>query len=263
MKIPIFQIDAFTSEPFKGNPAAVCLLTEEIPEIWMQKIASEMNLSETAFLLEENRGYRLRWFTPVMEVDLCGHATLASSFVLYRKDLVKKTDSIRFYTRSGELNASITDDWTTLNFPAFEEKPYMEAERLKEILGVNPIEVVISGENVIVELKSSKEIRQLKPDFIQLVKIPLHGLAVTARSDLPEFDFISRYFAPWAGISEDPVTGSAHAFLGPYWMKRLKKNKMIAYQASVRGGVVKVEIQGKRVLLSGQAVMIFEGELRI
>jgi len=263
MKIPIFQIDAFTIEPFKGNPAAVCLLTEEMPEIWMQKIALEMNLSETAFLLEENRGYRLRWFTPVMEVDLCGHATLASSFVLYRKDLVKKTDLICFYTRSGDLNASITDDWITLNFPAFEEKPFMEAERLKEILGVNPIEVVISGENVIVELKSPKEIRQLKPDFIQLVKIPLHGLAVTARSDLPEFDFISRYFAPWAGIDEDPVTGSAHACLGPYWEKRLKKNKMIAYQASARGGVVKIEIQGNRVLLSGQAVMIFEGELKI
>ena len=263
MKIPIFQIDAFTSVPFKGNPAAVCLLTEEMSEKWMQKIALEMNLSETAFLLKENRGFRLRWFTPIMEVDLCGHATLASAFVLYCKDFVKKKDLIRFTTRSGELNALINNDWITLNFPAFQEMPFMHIERLEEILKVFPVEIVKSGENVIVELKSSKEIRQLKPDFIQLVKIPIHGLAVTARSDSPEFDFISRYFAPWAGIDEDPVTGSAHACLGPYWEKRLKKNKMIAYQASARGGVVKIEIQGNRVLLSGQAVMIFEGELKI
>jgi PhzF family phenazine biosynthesis protein len=262
MKIPIFQIDAFTHEPFKGNPAAVCLLSKEMPEIWMQKIALEMNLSETAFLLKENEGYHLRWFTPVLEVDLCGHATLASAFVLYHKNLVKKMDLISFYSRSGELNASIKDDWITLNFPAFDEKPFIETERLGEILGVNPIEVVKSGENIIVELKTSLEIRQLKPDFIKLANIPYQGLAVTARSDNPKFDFISRYFAPRVGINEDPVTGSAHACLGPYWMKRLK-NKMLAYQASVRGGIVKIEIQGKRVLLGGQAVMIFEGELQI
>jgi PhzF family phenazine biosynthesis protein len=263
MKLPVFQIDAFTNEPFKGNPAAVCLLTEEMPERWMQRIAMEMNLSETAFLLPENEGYHLRWFTPIMEVDLCGHATLASAFVLNHKHLVKKNDLTHFYTRSGELTALITDDWITLNFPAFEEKPFMKVEQLKKILGVDPIEVVKSGENVIVELKSSIEIRQLKPDFIQLAKIPLSGLAVTARSDNPEFDFISRYFAPWVGINEDPVTGSAHACLGPFWEKRLKKKKMNAYQASARGGVVKVEIQENRVLISGQAVMIFEGELRI
>ena len=263
MKIPIFQIDAFTIEPFKGNPAAVCLLTEVMPVTWMQKIATEMNLSETAFLMKEEKGYHLRWFTPLMEVDLCGHATLASAFVLYYKDLVRINDLICFRSRSGELNASVADGWITLNFPAFEERPFLETERLGKILGIHPIEVVKSGENVIVELKSSKEIRQLKPDIIQLLKLPMHGLVVTARSDLPEFDFISRYFAPWAGINEDPVTGSAHACLGPYWEKRLKKKKMNAYQASTRGGVVKVETLGNRVLLSGQAVMIFEGELRL
>lgn len=263
MKIPIFQIDAFTNEPFKGNPAAVCLLSEEMPEIWMQKIAAEMNLSETAFLLREKNGYHLRWFTPLMEVDLCGHATLASAFILYHKDLVSKADLICFFTRTGELNASIADEWITLNFPAFEEKPFLEAERLEKIIGVHPIEMVKSGENVIVELSSSQEIRLFKPDFLQLLKLPMHGLIITARSDLPEFDFISRYFAPWVGINEDPVTGSAHACLGPYWKKRLKIKKMSAYQASARGGVVKVETQGKRILLSGQAVMIFEGELSI
>jgi PhzF family phenazine biosynthesis protein len=261
MKIPLFQIDAFTSEPFKGNPAAVCLLNEKIPDTRMQKIALEMNLSETAFLLKENGGYRLRWFTPVTEVDLCGHATLASSYLLFQKGLVSGDHLICFYTRSGELQAMMADGWVTLNFPAFEEKPYIETDKLREALGVNPVEIVKSGENVIMELGTSEEVRNLKPDFIKLMDISLHGVAVTARSDLSEFDFISRYFAPWVGIDEDPVTGSAHACLGPYWSKRLKKKKMIAYQASARGGVVKVEIQGNRVLLGGQAVLIFEGEL--
>jgi PhzF family phenazine biosynthesis protein len=263
MKIPLFQIDAFTNEPFKGNPAAVCLLPEAISEIRMQKIAQEMNLSETAFLLTEDKGYRLRWFTPLLEVDLCGHATLASSFVLYQQDLVEKNEVIHFYTRSGELSASTNGDWITLDFPGFEETPFLEAGLLKTVLRIDPINVVRSGENIIIELKSSEEIRQLKPDFIQLVKIQIHGLAVTARSDHPEFDFISRYFAPWAGINEDPVTGSAHACLAPYWEKRLKKKKMVAFQASSRGGIVRVEVQGNRVLIGGQSVMIFKGELII
>jgi PhzF family phenazine biosynthesis protein len=189
MKIPIYQIDAFTNEPFKGNPAAVCLLSEAISEIRMQKIAQEMNLSETAFLLSEDKGYRLRWFTPLLEVDLCGHATLASSFVLFHQSLVEKNNQILFYTRSGELNASIMGDWITLDFPGFEERPFLQAEALKTVLQVDPINVVKSGENVIVELKSSKEIKQLQPNINQLMKIPIHGLAVTARSDLPEFDF--------------------------------------------------------------------------
>jgi PhzF family phenazine biosynthesis protein len=263
MRIPIYQIDAFTNEPFKGNPAAVCLLSEAISENRMQKIALEMNLSETAFLLPEDEGFRLRWFTPLVEVELCGHATLASSFILFNQELVKKNDPIHFFTRSGELKASIQGDWINLNFPGFEEKPFLEAEMLKTILQEDPINIVSSGENVIVELKTSNEIRQLKPDFIQLVKIPIHGLVVTARSDLEEFDFISRYFAPWVGINEDPVTGSAHACLAPYWEKRLKKRKMVAFQASSRGGVVRVEVQGNRVLISGQAIMILKGELII
>jgi PhzF family phenazine biosynthesis protein len=263
MKIPLFQIDAFTSEPFKGNPAAVCLLNEEIPDSQMQKIALEMNLSETAFLLEENGGYRLRWFTPVTEVNLCGHATLASAYLLFNKSFMSRDQLIYFYTRSGELQAMMADGWVTLNFPAFEEKPFIETDKVREALGVNPVEVVKSGENVIVELETSDEVRNLNPDFIKLMKIPLHGVAVTARSDVPEYDFISRYFAPWVGIDEDPVTGSAHACLGPYWRKRLKKKKMIAYQASARGGVVKVEIQGNRVLLGGQAILILEGELLV
>jgi PhzF family phenazine biosynthesis protein len=263
MKVPIFQVDAFTSEPFKGNPAAVCLLSEKMPDAWMQQVAMEMNLSETAFLLAEGNGFRLRWFTPLLEVDLCGHATLASAFVLFKQKLVGTGSLIHFYTRSGELTASKIEGWITLNFPNFSETVYQNQGWVEEILKVRPRQVVQSGENVIVELNSAEEVRQLNPDFDQLTKVPLHGLAVTARSDQTGFDFISRYFAPWVGINEDPVTGSAHACLGPYWSKRLGKLMMKAFQASSRGGVIEIEISGDRVLLSGQAVMVFAGKLTV
>jgi PhzF family phenazine biosynthesis protein len=263
MKVPIFQVDAFTSEPFKGNPAAVCVLSAKMPDAWMQQVAMEMNLSETAFLLAEGNGFRLRWFTPLLEVDLCGHATLGSAFVLFKREFVDTDSLIHFYTRSGELTASNREGWITLNFPAYSEMEYQNQGWVEEILKVRPCQVVRSGENVIMELGIAEEIRQLNPDFDQLKKIPLYGLAVTARSDQPGFDFISRYFAPWVGINEDPVTGSAHACLGPYWSKRLGKSKMKAFQASQRGGVIEVEVTGDRVLLSGQAVMVFAGELMV
>jgi PhzF family phenazine biosynthesis protein len=261
MKIPIFQVDAFTSEPFKGNLAAVCLLPNKMPDAWMQQVAMEMNLSETAFLLAEGSGYQLRWFTPLVEVDLCGHATLASAYVLFRKKLAASNSPIHFYTRSGELTALLNAGWITLNFPAFFEKDYPRQGWVEDILKIKPCRVVQSGENVIVELGTAEQVRQLVPDFDQLKKIPLHGLAVTASSDLPGFDFISRYFAPWVGIDEDPVTGSAHACLGPYWQKRLGKSTLKAFQASRRGGVIGVEVIDNRVLISGQAVMVFSGEL--
>jgi PhzF family phenazine biosynthesis protein len=262
MKVPIFQVDAFTGEP-KGNPAAVCLLSAKMPDAWMQQIAMEMNLSETAFLLAEGNGFRLRWFTPLLEVDLCGHATLGSAFVLFKREFVDTHSLIHFYTRSGELTASNREGWITLDFPAFSEIAYQNQGWVEEILKVRPRQVVQSGENVIVELGTTEEVRHLNPDFDKLKKIPLHGLAVTARSDQSSFDFISRYFAPWVGINEDPVTGSVHACLGPYWSKRLGKSKMKAFQASRRGGVIEVEVTGTRVLLSGQAVMVFAGELMV
>jgi PhzF family phenazine biosynthesis protein len=261
MKIPIFQIDAFTSEQFKGNPTAVCLLTKKISESWMQKVAMEMNLSETAFLLSEGQGWRLRWFTPLLEVDLCGHATLASAFVLFQQKLENAGSTIHFFTRSGELTAVEKDGWITLDFPAFFEQSYPQADQLAKILKINPIDVIQSGENVIVEMSSEKDLRNLSPDFSRLIKLPMHGLVVTAHSDQSEFDFISRYFAPWVGINEDPVTGSAHACLGPYWQRRLGKSTFRAFQASNRGGVLRVEVKGERVLISGQAVLVFSGEI--
>jgi PhzF family phenazine biosynthesis protein len=263
MKIPFFHVDAFTNRLFQGNPAAVILLDENQPDDWMLKIAMEMNLSETAFLLPEGKGYRLRWFTPELEVDLCGHATLASAFVLFQQKLAVMDQPIHFLTRSGELTASCQEGWIVMDFPAFDEKDYPDQGWVEAVLKVQPRKVVQSGENVIVELESADQVRRLDPDFEQLKQVRIHGLAVTARSDLPEFDFISRYFAPWVGIDEDPVTGSAHACLGPYWHKRLDKTRMKAYQASRRGGLIGVEITACRVLLSGQAVMVFSGELMV
>lgn len=261
MNIPIFQVDAFTSEPFKGNPAAVCLLNSQMPDTWMQSVAKEMNLSETAFLLSEKQGWSLRWFTPQVEVDLCGHATLASAFVLFTRELVKAGSTVYFHTRSGELTAYKKDGWVTLDFPAFFEKPFLSIDSLVDVLRLIPTDVVQSGENVIVEIASAVELRSLSPDFERLKQLPLHGLCVTARSDQPEFDFISRYFAPWVGIDEDPVTGSAHACLGSYWQKRLGKSNLVACQASSRGGIMNLQVKGERVLISGQAVLIFAGEL--
>ena len=229
----------------------------------MQTVAREMNLSETAFLLQQKDGYQLRWFTPKIEVDLCGHATLASSFVLFEKGLVKNEDVIKFFTRSGELKASQKKEWITLDFPRFEESRWQAPVEFIHSLGIHPLSVVRSGENVIIEAASAMEVREMKPNYLEMIKTPLHGVAVTARSDMKKYDFISRYFAPWVGINEDPVTGSAHACLGPYWGKRLGKDKMLAYQASERGGVIRVELMDERVFLSGQAVMIFEGFLKI
>lgn len=263
MVIPIFQVDAFTSKPFKGNPAAVCLMKEKKPDGWMQQVALEMNLSETAFLLPEGQGWRLRWFTPAVEVDLCGHATLASAFILFHLNLVAQDNTIHFFTRSGELTAREQDGWITLDFPAFFEGPYSHRDQLVETLKIKLNEVVQSGENVIVEAASADVVRQLVPDFERLKELPMHGLAVTARFDQPPFDFISRYFAPWVGINEDPVTGSAHACLGPYWQKRLGKTKFRAYQASSRGGDIVVEVKGERVHISGQAVLVFYGDLAV
>ena len=261
MKIPLYQVDAFTKEPYKGNPAAVCLLTEKMPDAWMKAVALEMSLSETAFLLPQKGGYQLRWFTPLLEVDLCGHATLASSFVLFEKGLVKNNDVIKFFTRSGELKATRAQGWVMLDFPLFKEKNWEAPPAFIKALGVQPVNVTCSGENVIIEVASAQEVYGVRPNFMDMIKTPLHGVVITALSDREEYDFVSRYFAPWAGITEDPVTGSVHACLGPYWGKRLGKEIMMAYQASARGGVIRVQLLEERVLLSGQAVMVFEGFL--
>jgi PhzF family phenazine biosynthesis protein len=259
--IPIFQVDAFTERPFAGNPAAVCLLPESKDDRWMQAVAQEMNLSETAFLVPESDGYRLRWFTPKIEVDLCGHATLASAHVLFTEKNPPAAAPIHFYTNSGLLKAERNDDWIELDFPAEPAARTSPLPGLLEALGVSARYVGKNRFDFLVEVESEDIVRKMAPDFVHLAEIELRGVIVTAKSAVPEYDFVSRFFAPCAGINEDPVTGSAHCCLGPYWRDQLGKSEFTAFQASARGGVVHVQIADDRVLLGGQAVTVLRGDL--
>jgi PhzF family phenazine biosynthesis protein len=237
----LLQIDAFTDQPFKGNPAAVCLLESERDGAWMQHVGAEMNLSETAFLLRRGDGWSLRWFTPTVEVDLCGHATLASAHALWSERLLGEKETARFHTRSGLLTASRNGDWIELDFPATRESPAEVPPGLLESLGVNnPVYVGRNKFDYIVEVDSEEAVRALDPDHAQLRKIPVRGVIVTSRGSNGQHDFVSRFFAPGSGIDEDPVTGSAHCCLTPYWASRLGKNELVAYQASRRGGELEV-----------------------
>jgi PhzF family phenazine biosynthesis protein len=261
MGIPLYQVDAFTDRPFAGNPAAVCLLEEERPASWMQDVAREMNLSETAFLVPGGEGYGLRWFTPTVEVDLCGHATLASAHVLWETDRLSPGEAARFHTRSGLLVANREDASITLDFPAEVEQPAAAPAEALEALGAAPRYVGKNRFDYLVELASEAELRGLRPDFVRLAKVTERGVIATTRGEAGPYDFISRFFAPAAGIDEDPATGSAHCCLGPFWASRLGKNELLGYQASARGGVVGVRVIGDRVLLRGQAVTVLRGEL--
>jgi PhzF family phenazine biosynthesis protein len=255
----IYQVDAFTEVPFKGNPAGVCVLEESADDGWMQNVAKEMNLSETAFLAPYEDGYNLRWFTPSSEVDLCGHATLASAHILWERGYLDEDREALFYTKSGLLRAKKENGWIQLNFPATKEQKVEAPLELTLALGVEPVYV---GKNIfdyIVEVETEETVKNMGPDFTTLRKIPARGVIVTARSK--EYDFVSRFFAPAVGVPEDPVTGSAHCCLGPYWMEKLKKDSFVAYQASARGGMLKVKVAGDRVLISGKAVTVIEGEL--
>ncbi|NLY31580.1 MAG: PhzF family phenazine biosynthesis protein [Firmicutes bacterium] len=262
MGYPIFQVDAFTDKPFAGNPAAVCLLLNgEKSSWWMQQVAMEMNLSETAFLVPQADGWKLRWFTPTVEVDLCGHATLASAHVLFSQGLAQAREAIRFYTASGVLTARLREDWLELDFPA---EPAWAEEINPEIIGALGVKPLFTGRNRIdylVEVASEEEVLALKPDMARLRELTERGVMVTATTSRKGYDFVSRFFAPGAGIDEDPVTGSAHCCLGPYWQPKLNKQQFLAWQASSRGGTVKVCLQEDRVILGGQAVMVFQGEL--
>jgi len=255
------QVDAFTDRAFAGNPAAVCLLDGPRDERWMQNVAREMNLSETAFLIKGEDGFDLRWFTPEAEVNLCGHATLASAHVLWEEDILDKRGTARFHTRSGLLTALRKDGWIEMDFPAEPQKPAIAAPALSRALGATPVYLGKNRFDYLVELESEEALRNLHPDFSLLKTIPARGVIVTSPSDSKNYDFVSRFFAPALGINEDPVTGSAHCCLGPYWQKRLKKDSFTAYQASARGGIVRVTVQGDRVLLGGQAVTLLRGEL--
>ena len=262
----IYQVDAFTSQPFGGNPAAVCLLSEPAPDAWMQAVAREMNLSETAFLVPMEDGYRLCWFTPAAEVDLCGHATLASAHTLWETGAAPVDRILRFHTRSGLLTASRrADGWIELDFPATPAQaapaPAGLLEALRLPADAQPTYVGRNQFDYIVALESPAAVRGLEPDFDALSGIGMRGVMVTSPADERRYDFISRYFAPVYGIDEDPVTGSTHCCLGPFWAERLGKRSFLAYQASARGGEMRVSLAGERVRLAGQAVTVLRGEM--
>lgn len=256
----LFLADTFTDRPFRGNPAAVCILTEPRDSSWMQDIAREINLSETAFLLRQKGGYSLRWFTPTVEVALCGHATLASAHILWEQGYLKNDEQAIFFTRSGLLTAERNGNWIELDFPAEPEKMADIPSELASALGISPVYVGKNRFDYLVEAGSEEAVRGLKPDFIQLYKILCRGIIVTASSSSAEYDFVSRFFAPSIGINEDPVTGSSHCCLGPFWSARLNKKELTAYQASARGGMVRVRVENDRVFLAGQAITILRGE---
>lgn len=260
----LLHIDAFTSHPFRGNPAAVCVLDRAHDDAWMQSVAAEMNLSETAFLLPRgDDGFVLRWFTPAVEVDLCGHATLASAHALWEEGLWPSGKQIRFHTRSGLLTADRDDDVIELDFPATLADVSDPPPGLLESLGITaPAYVGRNRFDYLIEVADEDVVRGLNPDHAQLRKIEARGVIVTSRAaSTTAADFVSRFFAPGSGVDEDPVTGSAHCCLAPYWSERLQKSEMTGFQASGRGGYVRVRVDGDRVKLGGKAVTILRGDL--
>jgi PhzF family phenazine biosynthesis protein len=261
MDVKIYQVDAFTSKPFHGNPAAVCIMEEPRDETWMQDIAREMNLSETAFLHKEEDSYRLRWFTPETEVALCGHATLASAHVLWETDLLGPQEQARFTTLSGLLKAKQKGEEIELDFPATIAEPEDDVKGLREGLGVTPLYIGKTNFFYLVEVGSEMEVRDLKPDFNKLKSMPASAIIVTSVAETEGYDFVSRCFAPNVGIDEDPVTGSAHCCLGPFWSERFGKDELVAYQASERGGTLRTRVESDRVFIGGRAVTILRGVL--
>ena len=279
MELTIIQVDAFTDRPFAGNPAAVCVVDSPLEADLMQAIAAEMNLSETAFLspieAEGKSGYSLRWFTPATEVDLCGHATLASAHVLWSEGHLKSVEIAHFNTRSGWLSAQKKENWIEMDFPAqpVTVTSYVTPELIKSLCCGGNIRTVAKNDvNYLVELQSEATLRSLEPDFEAVKKLPVQGIIATAPADSDKYDFVSRYFAPAVGINEDPVTGSAHTSLAPYWQEKLGKSEMLAQQISQRGGTIRVrcallesntasDASKNRILISGQAVTTLKGEL--
>lgn len=260
----IYIVDAFTDVPYKGNPAAVCLLDSPRSDKWMQDVASEMNLSETAFLHRDSDEdvFDLRWFTPEAEVDLCGHATLASAHILWEEKFCRGPGII-FNTKSGVLKAFKSDNWIHLNFPVEAATECTAPELLVQALGV---EISYIGKNrldYIVEVPNEEIIRNLKPDFSLLMEVEARGVIVTSTSIDPSYDFVSRCFYPAVGVNEDPVTGSAHCCLGPYWMNKLNKSNLSAIQLSARQGTLKLEVGQERIILSGQSVTTLRGQLNV
>jgi len=263
MPLTLHTIDAFTDKPFAGNPAGVCVIERALPDELMQQIAAEMNLSETAFIFPEEDGYRLRWFTPTVEVSLCGHATLASAHFLFESGRLQSNAVAQFHTRSGRLTARRVGDKIELDFPALRVSPAVFPQNAIPMLGATPVSYSSSADWQLAELESEQAVRDLSPDIHALHSLGLGHLIVTAKATTPGLDIVSRVFVPESGIDEDPVTGSAHCALAPYWSPKLQKTTLSAYQASRRGGYLEVEDCGERVLLRGQAVTVMDIELRI
>jgi PhzF family phenazine biosynthesis protein len=257
----LFHVDAFADEMFTGNPAAVCLLDGPREESWMQNLAAEMNLSETAFVWPQKGGFGLRWFTPKVEVALCGHATLASAHAMWEAGVVPRGRDIIFHTKSGRLVARSNGNLVELDFPSKPPTPSKAPRGLSEALGAHPVYVGRNEYDYLYEVATEEELRSLSPDFTRLAKIGTRGVIVTCLAKSKRYDFVSRFFAPAVGVYEDPVTGSAHCCLGPFWSNRLKKEEMVGYQASARGGVVRVKVEGDRVILGGMAVTVLSAEL--
>jgi len=262
MKQKMYQVDAFADALFSGNPAAVCVLTSWLPDEVMQKIAMENNLAETAFLVKEGNRYLIRWFTPELEVDLCGHATLASAFVLFHYYDVTDTTLELYSSRSGKLSVTKeADGYLTLNFPSDELVEVADIPYLKQALSSQPIRIFKGKTDYMLIYNEQEDIEKMTPNFFLLNKVAARGVIVTAPGK--EVDFVSRFFAPQCGISEDPVTGSAHTSLTPYWSKILGENKLIAKQLSSRGGTILCEYLGDRVKISGKVVPYLEGEIKL
>lgn len=256
----IYIVDAFTDVPFSGNPAAVCLLDHHQPDAWMQKVAREMNLSETAFIIKNEQGYNLRWFTPQSEVELCGHATLATAHVLWSEGFVS-TKQIHFDTKSGVLTVDRDDTQLHMNFPLEIAEQCIAPMELSESLGV-PIQNIAKNRfDYLVEVEGEAVVRDLAPDFTLIKKIPARGIIVTSRTENTTYDFVSRCFYPALGVDEDPVTGSAHCALGPYWANRLNKQHLKALQLSQRQGYLELKVEESRIIISGQAVTTVKGKL--
>lgn len=261
VSIPLYQVDAFSSRPFAGNPAAVCFVDEGATSEWMQAVALENNLSETAFLTERGDGWGLRWFTPRVEVDLCGHATLASAHVLWETGRIASAEPAIFHTRSGRLTCERSGSHILMDFPAAPATMIPIDDAVQAALGAPTVWQGLAKTDLLVELENADTLRAISPDLRVIRALPYRGIIVTAKSDAPKFDFLSRFFAPAVGVDEDPVTGSAHCALAPYWSAKLGKDALTGFQASARGGVVTVGIRGDRVSIGGQAVTVFRGEL--
>ncbi len=260
--LKLFTVDAFTDKMFSGNPAAVCLQETELEDSLLQNIAAEMNLSETAFVKKSDDGFGLRWFTPKSEVELCGHATLASAHILWQEGIIQQNDEAVFHTVfKGKLTAKKNGDEIILNFPVNAPVPADRNEQLEKALGVKAVNLAVTGHHYLVELDSEEEIRRVMPDFTLLGKLEKYGTIITAKTENKNYDFVSRFFAPSKGIDEDPVTGSAHCVLAPYWSSKLNKKTMKALQASGREGRLSVTCEGERILIAGKAVTVLKGEI--